>query len=66
MITQAFIRPAFVADTLRHSVLECTYKSHVLHRVCRLVPADPRHLLADELQPLRPFKTTCYYSLYKI
>lgn len=51
MITTALIRPAFVADTLRHSVLECTYKTYVPHRVCRLVPADPRHLLADELQP---------------
>lgn len=51
MITTALIRPAFVADTLRHSVIECTYKSHVPHRVCRLVSADPRHLLADELQP---------------
>jgi len=67
MITTALIRPAFVADTLRHSVIECTYKAYVPHRVCRLVPADPRHLLADELQPLRPFKTTCYYLLlYKI
>ena len=45
MITTALIRPAFVADTLRHSV------AYVPHRVCRLVPADPRHLLADELQP---------------
>ena len=51
MITTALIRPAFVADTLRHSVIECTYKSHVPHRVCRLVSAAPRHLLADELQP---------------
>nr|DAK77700.1 MAG TPA: hypothetical protein [Caudoviricetes sp.] len=66
MITTALICPAFVADTLRHSVIECTYKAYVPHRACRLVSADPRHLLADELQPLRPFKTPCDYSLYKI
>ncbi|MBF0960846.1 MAG: hypothetical protein HXK20_01895, partial [Alloprevotella tannerae] len=47
MITTTLICPAFVADTLRHSVLECTYKTYVPHRVCRFVPADPRHLLAD-------------------
>ena len=51
MITSVLIRPAFVADTLRRSVLEVTVARPVPHRVVRLVPSEPRNLFPDALQP---------------
>ncbi|MGP1481379.1 MAG: hypothetical protein ACTTJL_06760 [Hoylesella enoeca] len=52
MITAALIRPDFVADTLRHDVIEITLARPVPHRVTRLVPADtPLTPLPTALQP---------------
>ena len=46
MITTALIRPAFVADTLRQGVIECTYKAYVppprLPPRVRRPPTPPR------------------------
>ena len=51
MITSALIRPFFVADTLRHPVIETTLARPVPHRVCRLVPSEPLAPLPKSLKP---------------
>lgn len=43
MITTALIRPAFVADTLRHSVIECTYKAYVRPMVAKYPLTNRKH-----------------------
>ena len=50
LLSSALIRPAFVADTLRHTVLEVTVAQPLPHRVARLVPSDPRNLFPESLQ----------------
>lgn len=50
MLSSALIRSTFVADTLRHTVLEVTVAQPVPHRVARLVPPDPRNIFP---RPLR-------------
>lgn len=58
MITSALIRPSFLADTLRHSVLEVTVARPVPHRVARLVPSGPRSILPPPLQPFSQITAT--------
>lgn len=60
MITSALIRPSFVADTLRHHVIEVSVARPIPLRVCRLVPSSSRFgegqsaasILPTSLQPL--------------
>lgn len=64
MITSALIRPFFVADTLRHPVIETTLARPVPHRVCSLVPSEPLAPLPKSLKPYS--KTTATTSGIKV
>lgn len=62
MITSALIRPSFVADTLRHTVIEITTARPIPHKVVRLVPSPAfehgRHGAAIISPALRPYTHT--------
>ena len=51
MLTSAFIRTSFVADTFRHNTIEITVARPIPHKVVRLIPAAPRQILPESLRP---------------